>query len=89
MVTLACWAMAGLILGMFSNVYALAVFCVAVVLLNFASAFDVFRSCYLFFYKLLLFFYKLDISPASWRRDYLYLKDCIDPYTAKMTPRSF
>ena len=27
---------------------------------------------------LLLFFYKLDISPASWRRDYLYLKDCID-----------
>ena len=41
MVTLACLATAGLILGMFFNVYALAVSCVAVVLLNFASAFDV------------------------------------------------
>jgi hypothetical protein len=37
MVTLACLATAGLILGMFFNVYALAVSCVAVVLLNFAS----------------------------------------------------
>jgi hypothetical protein len=41
MVTLACLAMGGLILGMFFNVYALAMSCVAVVVLNFASAFDV------------------------------------------------
>ena len=41
MVTLACLATAGLILGMFFNVYALAMSCVAVVVLNFASAFDV------------------------------------------------
>ena len=41
MVTLACLAAAGLILGMFFNVYALAASCVAVVLIDFASAFDV------------------------------------------------
>jgi hypothetical protein len=41
MVTLASLATAGLVLGMFFNVYALAGSCVAVVLLNFASAFDV------------------------------------------------
>ena len=41
MVTLACLVTAGLILGMFFNVYALAVSSVAVVLLNFASAFAV------------------------------------------------
>ena len=41
MVTLASLATAGLVLGIFFNVYALAGSCVAVVLLNFASAFDV------------------------------------------------
>jgi hypothetical protein len=41
MVTLECLATAGLILGMFFNVYALLASCAAVVLLNFASAFDV------------------------------------------------
>ena len=74
---------------MFFNVYALAASCVAVALLNFASAFDAGISKATLSLLLLLFFYKLDISPASRRRDYLYLKDCIDPYIAKMTPRSF
>jgi hypothetical protein len=41
MVTLAWLATAGLILGMSFNVYALAASCVTVLLLNFASAFDV------------------------------------------------
>jgi hypothetical protein len=41
MVTLACLATAGFMLGMLFNVYALAASCVAVALINFASAFDV------------------------------------------------
>jgi hypothetical protein len=80
MVMLACLAMGGLILGMFFNVYALAVSCVAVVVLNFASAFDVGLSKATLSFALAIIFYKLDISPVSWRRDYLSLKDCIDPY---------
>ena len=83
MLTLACLATAGLILGMFFNVYALGVSCVAVVVLNFArrSMSDLVRLHCLSL--LLLFFYKLDISWVSWRRDYLSLKDCIDPYIVK------
>ena len=41
MVTLACLATAGLILGMFFNVYALMASCVGIALIRFASAFDV------------------------------------------------
>ena len=65
MVTLACLAAAGLILGMFFNVYALAASCVAVVLIDFALAFDVEIDQLCCLSPLLLLFYKLGISPAS------------------------
>jgi hypothetical protein len=90
MITLACFVAVGLNLAMFFNVYALSALSMLVAQLNFTSAFNVGIG-----HAAMSVGLQCCPSPNRILRrplgvgTILCRKDCIDPYVAKMTPRSF